>query len=63
MGSPLGELDKALMQLNRSFQTEMIQSMKNMQATSQGGGTGGSAGDSFKNMEQSMEQNLSLIHI
>ena len=30
MGSPLGELDKALMQLNRSFQTEMIQSMKNI---------------------------------
>ena len=31
--------------------------MRNMQATSQGGGTGKTAGDSFKNMEQSMEQN------
>ena len=30
MGSPLGELDKALMQLNKSFRTEMIQSMKNI---------------------------------
>ena len=36
---------------------EQRDAMKNMQATSQGGGTGGSAGDSFKNMEQSMEQN------
>lgn len=30
LGNPLGELDKALMQLNRSFQAEMIQSMKNI---------------------------------
>ena len=30
MGSPLGELDKALMQLNQSFRKEMIQSMKNI---------------------------------
>ena len=36
---------------------EQRDAMKNMQATSQGGGTGGSAGDSFKNMEQSMGQN------
>ena len=36
---------------------EQRDAMKNMQATSQGGGTGGSAGNSFKNMEQSMEQN------
>ena len=36
---------------------EQRDAMKNMQATSQGGGTGKTAGNSFKNMEQSMEQN------
>lgn len=36
---------------------EQRDAMRNMQATSQGGGTGKTAGNSFKNMEQSMEQN------
>ena len=34
---------------------EQRDAMRNMQATSQGGGTGKTAGNSFKNMEQSMK--------